>query len=286
MATEIETDPRIYSRIIDGSESDTLIPVEVVETDADLYWHMAHHMYQEISKNNLAGRDTPLICPVGPVFQYRRFARLCAEQPLDLSRVHWFFMDEYLNGPQSLIPADDPLSFRGFIDRELLERLPENCGIRREQVYFPDPVEPERYDDRLYELGNARVCYAGVGINGHVAFNEPPEDGEEVTERDFRNRPTRVLGLSRETITVNSNTALGGAFEQVPPLAVTVGMKQIYSADRIRLYFNRPWQKAVIRKLLYGPVGAHFPVSLLRDHRDIRIVATAEVAQRPEFALR
>ncbi len=260
------------------------IPLEIVETEVDLYYRMAYSLYLLVDNNNRAGRDTVVIMPVGPVFQYRRFIFFLKQRPLDLSKLHCFFMDEYLREDGTLIDSDDPLSFRGFIQRELIEPMPEPTGFRSDQVYFPDPDDPARYDRRLEELGGAEVCYAGVGINGHLAFNEAVKDRMSVEE--FRNLPTRLVELTQQTITINSNTALGGALEVVPRRAVTVGFRQIYESKAIRIYLNRPWQRAVVRKMLFGPITPAFPASIVRSHPDVSVVVTAEVAAPPRFALK
>lgn len=274
----------IYQRDISPGRSP--IPVEIVETDTDLYYHIALSLYFEIEKNNAAGRNSVFILPVGPVYQYRRFVWLCRQRPLDLSGLHCFFMDEYLDEGGKRIPSDHPLSFRGFIRRELVEPMPREMNLKAEQVLFPDPDDPADYDRRLAQLGGAGICVAGVGINGHLAFNEAPEPGGQISNEDFKALPTRVIPLTRETITINSNTALRGAFESIPTRAITVGFKQIFASKRIVVYLNRPWQSAVARKLLFGEINARFPASLLRDHSDVCLVMTREVAGKPEFQLR
>jgi len=274
----------IYQREI--SPGRTPIPVEIVEADTDLYYHIALTLYFQIERNNNEGRDSVFILPVGPVYQYRRLVWLCRQRPLDLSRLHCFFMDEYLDERGKRISPEHPLSFRGFIERELIEPMPTAAGFRAEQVRFPDPDDPAGYDRRLEQLGGAGLCIAGVGINGHLAFNEAPEPGQQVDNEEFKALPTRVIRLTRETITINSNTALRGAFERIPKQAVTVGFKQIFDSARIVVYLNRPWQSAVVRKLLFGEITARFPASLLRDHPDVRLVMTREVAEKPDFQLR
>ena len=274
----------IYQREI--SPGRTPIPVEIVETDTDLYYHIALTLYFQIERNNNEGRDSVFILPVGPVYQYRRLVWLCRQRPLDLSRLYCFFMDEYLDEKGKCISPDHPLSFRGFIRRELIEPMPADTGLRAQQVLFPDPEDPSDYDRRLERLGGAGVCIAGVGINGHLAFNEAPEAGEQIDNEEFKAQPTRVIPLTRETITINSNTALRGAFERIPRQAVTVGFKQIFDSRRVIVYLNRPWQSAVVRKLLFGEVTARFPASLLREHGNVQLVMTRGVAEKPDFQLR
>jgi glucosamine-6-phosphate deaminase len=129
------------------------------------------------------------------------------------------------------------------------------------------------------------ACYGGIGINGHMAFNEPPEPGEVVAEEAFAARPTRSLNLSRETRTINSVT-VGGEMAIVPQRAVTVGMAEILASRRLRFYCNRPWQRAVVRRVLHGPITAACPASLLRTHRDAAVIVADFVAEPPEIGLR
>lgn len=277
-------DPSSYSRPLPPPGTSAPLPLRVVESDVDLYWQIALELYLTIESFAERDESCSIIVPVGPVFQYRRFVDLMGRRPIDLGKTHLFFMDEYLLDRATPIPESDPLSFRGFIRSELIEPL--GSLLPSGNVNFPDPTDADSYDAKLEALGGADLCVAGVGINGHVAFNEPPEKGSPMSDAEFGRLPTRVVELTRETIAINSNTALGGAYEQIPRLAVTVGMRQILSAARVRIYLNRPWQRAVLRKLLYGEVGATFPVSLLRRHPNASVMATAEVAQQPKFGLR
>ena len=150
---------------------------------------------------------------------------------------------------------------------------------------LPDPQRPQAVQDRIDQRGGVDVTFGGIGINGHIAFNEPPEPGEPVDTEAFAALPTRVLSLSRETRTINANT-VGGGIEVIPPRAVTVGMKEILAARRIRLYCNRPWQSAVVRRVLHAPISAACPSSLIRRHSDAQITITAQVAKPPRIQLR
>jgi len=279
-------DRSIYSAEIHSSEHDYPLPVEVVETDEDLYWDIAHLLYFTVAENARAGRKSVMIVPVGPVFQFRRFVTLFRRAPIDLTGLRCFFMDEYLKDERTPVGVEDPLSFRGFVEREFSGPLERMGALKRSQIRFPDPADPAAYDRELDELGCASLCVAGVGITGHLAFNDPPEPDTPVSDAEFRRLPTRVVRLSRETVVINSNTAMRGAFDQIPSLAVTVGMRQILASGSIRVYLNRPWQSAVVRKLLFAAPGASFPVTLLREHPDVRVTLTAQVAQMPDFMLR
>jgi glucosamine-6-phosphate deaminase len=118
-----------------------------------------------------------------------------------------------------------------------------------------------------------------------MAFNEPPEPGESLSVEEFAALPTRALDLSRETRTINSVT-VGGEILMIPRRAVTVGMKEILASRRLRFYCNRPWQGAVIRRALHGPISASCPASLLQTHENAELTAAEYVAALPDIRLR
>jgi len=263
----------------------TSFSVEILDSNIDLYHDIARVMFDLVARNNAAGQPTAMIVPVGPVFQYRRFARLVRLYDLDLTHTRFFFMDEYLNGNGRWIGQDSPLSFRGFVRRELLDRLPAERALREGQVQFPDPADPSAYTTMLDEHGGADLCVAGVGICGHLAFNEAmPED--RIAADDFARLPARVLELTTETRTINAHTAANGNLAAIPQRAVTVGMREILAAREIRVYMERDWQPAVARRMMHGPVTPECPASLLQRHPNVHVIMTPTVAAAPLQALR
>jgi len=261
------------------------IRVEILETDEDLYHDMARTMLNKVRENDALGKPTLFILPVGPVGQYRRMARICNLERIGLRNLWSFNMDEYLTDEGDWLPLDHPLSFRGHMQRSFLDLLDAELAPPAEQVIFPDPHDPGNVARMMAELGGVDICYGGIGITGHIAFNEPPEPGEEMAPEEFAELPTRVLELSRETRTINSVTVADGNMAIIPPTAVTVGMKEILSSREVRLYANRPWQRAVIRRVLHGPVTAKLPCSLLQRHPNASLTLTEFVAEPPRRRL-
>jgi glucosamine-6-phosphate deaminase len=206
------------------------------------------------------------IVPVGPVGQFELFAQYCNELKLDLRNLVLINMDEYLTPAGDWIPVDDALSFRAHMERALWSRLDPALSPPVEHRHFPDPRDPQATNRLIAKCGGVDVAFGGVGITGHLAFNDPPEPGEVVSADDFAQLPTRIVELNRETRTINSVTASRGNIDRIPRTAVTVGMKEILESRKIRLYLNRPWQCAIVRKLLHGPVTAAVPASLVRRH--------------------
>lgn len=259
----------------------TAVKIETVGDMENVAGHFAKALFDEIAQKS----NVTMILPVGPIDQFPILAAMINAEKLDCRDVTIINMDEYLADDDAWVPADHPLSFRGFMDRMFYDRVDPALAPRPENRIFPDPHRPEGVQEAIEARGGVDACYGGIGINGHIAFNEPPEPDEPDDIDDFASRPSRVLFLTRETRTINSNT-VGGDISIIPKRAVTVGMKEIFAARRLRFYCNRPWQSAVIRRVLHGPVTARCPSSLLRNHRDVSAVLASYVAALPDIRLR
>ena len=246
-----------------------------MEDNAAVFYQMAKQMTEEILANQEKNRRTVLICPVGPVGQYPYFVDMVNEQGISLKNVWFINMDEYLDDDRKWIPADHPLSFRGFMDRVVYSKIRPELVMPPEQRIFPDPEDVGQVPKLIEELGGVDIAFGGIGINGHVAFNEADAS---MSAEEFLAQKTRVLAISPETRAANAIGDFGGALEDMPKYCVTVGIYEIAHARKIRLGCFRNWHRAVVRRAGYGEMTADFPVSLLRGHEDITLTFTEYVA--------
>lgn len=263
----------------------TSVKVRVLGDMASIGRDAAEAMRREILNAQAESRGATLIVPVGPVEQFPLLAQMINDERINCRDVVLINMDEYLTDDDRFIPADHPLSFRGFMNRLFYDRLNPALAPRPENRVFPDPQDPGATPRLIESRGGADACFGGIGINGHFAFNEPPEPGVTMSVEEFAALPTRVLSLTRETRTINSVT-VGGEIAVIPHRAVTVGMKECLGARRLRLYCNRSWQSAVARRALHGPITAACPASLMRLHPDAVLTVADYVAQPPNIMLR
>ena len=90
-----------------------------------------------------------------------------------------------------------------------------------------------------------------------------------------------MLKLARETRAINAFMNAGSDLEGIPEHCITVGMKEIFSARKVRMCMPREWNAAMLRKALHGPVGCHVPVSLFQNHPDAKIYAISLAATTP-----
>lgn len=255
------------------------IPVVVMEDNAAVFQTMAQEMADEIKRKNALGEKTVFICPVGPVGQYPYFVDMVNSENISLKNVWFINMDEYLTDDKEWIDASDKLSFRGFMERTVYSQIKPELVMPKEQRVFPDPHDLEHIQKLIAELGGVDICFGGIGINGHVAFNEAQD---ELTPEEFKNLHTRTLEITRETRTTNAIGDLNGAIDDMPVYCVTIGMNEIYNARKIRLGCFRDWHRSVVRHAAYGDVSAHFPVTLLQEHPDALIRITEFVADLPQ----
>lgn len=267
-----------YQISADELGKNSKIPLIKCGESEEVFAKMAKEMVDIIKEKNAKNEATVFICPVGPVGQYPFFVQMVNEQKVSLRNVWFINMDEYLNDDDTYIAESSPLSFHGFMNRNVYTKIDPELLMPVEQRIFPDPKDPEFIARTIEKLGGVDVCFGGIGINGHVAFNEAQD---ELTPEEFAELPTRVLEISRETRVANAIGDLSGAIDAMPKKCVTIGMKQILGARKIRLGVFRDWHRSVIRQAAYGEVSAHFPVTLLQRHEDAVIYVNANAQKKP-----
>jgi glucosamine-6-phosphate deaminase len=263
----------------------TSVQVRIKGDMASVAQDLAESMLAEIAQGEHSGRGTTLIIPVGPVDHFPILARTLNDRKTSCRNAVFINMDEYLTDDDEWIALDHPLSFRGYMERAFYSLLLPSLAPPASHRVFPDPANPEIIGDIIASRGGVDACFGGMGINGHLAFNEPSEPEENISNEEFAALPTRILNLSRETRTINSVT-VGGEISVIPKRAITVGMKEILASRRLRFYCNRPWQSAVIRRALHGPLTAACPASFLRTHPDAMVTVADYVAAPPDIRLR
>ena len=263
----------------------TPVKVRILGDMASIGLDLAEVLKAEIVTANREGRGATLIVPVGPVEQYPILARMLSEERISCRNIVFIGMDEYLTDDDAWVPETHLLSFRAYLNRKFYDLLDPALAPPPEHRVFPDPRDLTAVPRLIAARGGVDACCGGIGITGHIAFNEPPDPGKPMSLDAFAALPTRILSLTRETRTINSVT-VGGEIAVIPRRAITVGMKEILGARRLRLYCNRPWQSAVARRVLHGSITPACPASLMRTHPDATLTVADYVAAPPDIRLR
>ena len=249
------------------------IRIKKVATESDMYLDMALAMLEAIQRCRQEKRNCVMIVPVGPTGQYPVLAELVNRLHISLKHVHFFNMDEYLTAPGVCISPEDPMSFHKRMETEFYSRVLPELAMPVENRHFPEPGREAAYDALIEELGGVELCLGGLGINGHIAFNEPPEPGVEMDAETFAALGTRQLAVSRETLAVNAFGYLRGDIRGMPKYCITIGMKQILASREVYISLSRDWQHGIFRRVCTEPIQAQIPATLLRHHPKVTFYA-------------
>ncbi len=204
-------------------------------------------------------------CPTGgsPIGMYTRLAELCQEGKVSFKNVVTFNMDEYCG-----IPEDHPQSYHTFMREYFFSKI----DIPAENINFlngnaPDiKAECQRYEDKIRSYGGVDLFMGGVGIDGHLAFNEP---GSSLGSR------TRQVSLTRDTIIANARF-FDGDLSAVPTKAVTVGVGTVTDARTVMILINGHNKARALKHGVEGAVTQMWTVSALQLHPDAIIVCDEE----------
>ena len=103
-----------------------------------------------------------------------------------------------------------------------------------------------------------------------------------MTLDDVRNSTVRVQENNVDTILALAQRTFGTAYQFVPPMSVTLGVKEVLSACKVRLFSDTgAWKQTALRVALFGPLTPEYPITLLQEHPDALITATDATARHP-----
>jgi len=271
----------IYDLTVDQLPDALRRKITVVPDGAALNRRIAAELADALAEKTERGEILTIIAPVGPL-DYKYFVAEVNKRGLSCRNLRTINMDEYLDDDDRLIPMSHPLSFRRFMEETFFSRLDDDERPTPENIIFPDPDEPEKVTELLDEIDGADICWAGFGITGHLAFNDPPEMlGEPTDLASFRNCKTRKLTISPMSTAQMLMGGTNGNYEVLPRRAVTVGMYELLGSKRFHCTFMRNWHAGLRRRAFLGPVTSSFPASLLQEHPDLSITMTELAAAVP-----
>lgn len=201
-----------------------------------------------------------------PEGMYRELAEMSREGKVDFSGVVTFNLDEYAG----LAPGH-PQSYHHYMHRNFFDHVnipPGNINIPSVTAGDKDMnAFCREYDERITAAGGIDLQVLGIGVNGHIGFNEPDQ---------FLNVGTYLVDLSKETIEANSR--FFDTVEEVPRRAITMGMGSIMRAGRILLLAGGKNKAAAIRDTVSGKITTGVPASFLQLHREVTIIVDREAA--------
>jgi glucosamine-6-phosphate deaminase len=207
--------------------------------------------------------------------QLHTLAALSVAEAIDWSRVEAFHMDEYIG-----LPPDSDQRFGRWLRKHFTAvagpgGLSGTGGVREVRLTVFDPdgeADPDAEADRYAKLVTAApidVVLAGVGVNGHLAFNDPPAD---FTTTDV----VQVVALDATSRHQQVDEGLFGSLADVPTHAWTLTVPFLLSAREIFCMVSGPAKRDAVRGTLAGAVDPAVPASALRTHPRARLYLDQE----------
>lgn len=222
----------------------------------------AKYIVQRIN-NDKPTADRPFVLglPTGstPLETYKHLVALYKQGKVSFEHVVTFNMDEYVG-----IPKDHPQSYHTF----MYENLFNHINIKKENINLldgnaPDHVaECQRYEDKIKSYGKINLFMGGVGVDGHIAFNEPTSS---LSSR------TRLMTLTDSTRIANSRF-FNNDINQVPKYSLTIGVGTLMDAEEVMILVTGSNKSLALQAAVEGSINHLWTVSMLQMHSRSMIV--------------
>lgn len=213
----------------------------------------------EAIRSAVAKRGAANIVVATGASQFEMLAALVHEPDVDWSKVTAFHLDEYLD-----MPDTHPASFRKYLKERFTDPLPALGAFHPIRGDTPDHQAEIARVNALVAAHPIDVTFAGIGENGHLAFNDPPANFEakeafEIVELEERCRRQQF------------GEGWFGSLDEVPHRAITMTIPQIMKSRLVILAVPDARKAEAVRCTVEGPVTPDCPASILQRHPACRL---------------
>lgn len=186
--------------------------------------------------------------------QFEMLKYLVQKPGIDWSKVVLFHLDEYIG-----IPADHPASFRRYIQERVIDKVRPLKKVHLINGESSDPnAECQRLGKSISSV-SVDLVLAGIGENGHLAFNDPPADF--TTEEPFI-----LVTLDRICRQQQLGEGWFKTLKEVPEKAITMSIRQIMKSRRIICVVPDKRKAQAVKNCLEREVSNQYPASVLQEH--------------------
>ncbi|MGN6095384.1 MAG: glucosamine-6-phosphate deaminase [Bosea sp. (in: a-proteobacteria)] len=224
-----------------------------VAADKDVLGRQAAALGAQAIREAIARDGTASIIVATGASQFEMLAHLVEAEGIDWSKVTAFHLDEYVGLPES-----HPASFRRYLRERFL------APLKNAPTFVPvdgegDAAAAVKQLNRQIAGRRICVCFAGIGENCHLAFNDPPADFE--TEE-----PYLVVTLDDACRQQQFGEGWFPSFDAVPQQAISMSIRQILKSELIVLSVSDSRKAQAAKAALEGPVSNLSPASILQTH--------------------
>jgi glucosamine-6-phosphate deaminase len=258
------------------------IPFRTCKDSAEMGRIMASELVDEIQSHNQRGETTRAIIPCGPSCWYQPFTELVNQNNVDLTHFEVFHMDECLDWQGQLLPRNHPYCFRGYMEDHFYGPVRPELNGPEENRHWLEPATMESVKKAI-SSAPVDICYGGWGQDGHVAYNQARRHPYlPVTIDELRGSTIRIQENNYDTIIALANRTFGSAYQFVPPMSVTLGIREVLASKKIRVFSDTgAWKQTALRVALFSQVDPEYPITLLQEHPDVLLTATLATATHP-----
>lgn len=191
-----------------------------------------------------------------PIGTYEELIKKYDNKELDFSKTVSYNLDEYIG-----LDGTNDQSYRYFMNKHLFSK------INMKETFVPSGIADDMqtecvsYDEKITKAGGIDLQLLGIGLDGHIGFNEPDE---------FFEKGTHIVTLDPSTI--EANARFFDSIDDVPTSAITLGMMHIMQAKKVLLIANGKNKKDILDKAFYGPITPKVPASILQLHKDLTVI--------------
>jgi glucosamine-6-phosphate deaminase len=243
---------------------------------------MAEELAEVIEANNHNSSPTRAIIPCGPSCWYGPFTNLVNSRDISLRSFFVFHMDECLDWQGRPLPAGHPYNFRSFMEKHFYGGIRPELAVPEQQRFWLLPSTMDKVATAI-AAAPIDITVGGWGQDGHVAYNQARRHPySSITLEELANSSIRIQENNLDTILALAQRTFGSAYQFVPPMSVTLGIKECVSAKKVRVYSDTgAWKQTALRVALFAEPTVEYPMTLLQSHPDAVITATAETARHP-----
>lgn len=226
----------------------------------DTYEKLSRQAANIISAQVILKPDSVLGLATGssPLGTYKQLIKWYEKGDIDFGNVTTVNLDEYVG-----LDGSNEQSYRYFMNKNFFEHINIDLG----NTFVPNGCavdlvgEGKRYDEHIAKLGGIDLQLLGIGLDGHIGFNEPDK---------YFVKSTHVVDLHESTIKANSRFFTN--IDEVPKRAITMGMVSIMQAKKILLIASGTEKRDILEKAFYGPITPEIPATILQLHPDITVI--------------
>lgn len=258
------------------------VRLRVVRDSREMGELMAADLVDVIEENNRRERATRAIIPCGPTCWYKPYTERVNARGVSLAGLSVFHMDECLDWQGCLLPRNHPYNFHTYMEKHFYGGIRPELSVPEAQRFWLSPATMEKVGEAIAQAP-IDITIGGWGQDGHFAYNQARRNPySSLTVEDVANSTIRIQENNPDTILALAQRTFGTAYQFVPPMSVTLGVRECLSARKVRVYSDTgAWKQTALRVALFSELTPEYPMTLLQRHPDAIITATEDTARHP-----